>query len=305
MDIAHILSQMLVLALIMAVGYLLNKIKLIDQKGSQVLTKVVLNVAVPSSIINSILGKDATITGKDMVFTLVLGLIAYVIYWVIAIVIPKLMRTKKEDSGIYKYMLMYPNSGFVGYPVTEAIFGAQSLAYASIYNIPFYPLAFSVGVSFIKGGKAKFSWKHIVNPAFISTVIALVLRFCGVGLPGFIMNTASTFANLLTPLAMLATGILLASVPIKEVFTDWHLYPMTIIRTIGIPVIVWLIMKNFVHDSMMLGVLVVLSGMPAAASTTMLSIEHGGNDKLAAKCVFMTTVASVFTIPLLVAILPF
>jgi predicted permease len=102
---------------------------------------------------------------------------------------------------------------------------------------------------------------------------------------------------------MLIIGSTLASIPFKKVFTQWRLYPVTVIKLLIVPVVTWLVLRLFIHDALMLGILVVLSGMPTATSATMISMEYGGNERLASTGVFITTLFSLASIPALVFVL--
>ena len=57
-------------------------------------------------------------------------------------------------------------------------------------------------------------------------------------------------------------------------------------------------LRLFLHDPLILGVAVVLAAVPAAANTTVLCIEHGSNEALASFGVFLTTLLSMLTMPL-------
>jgi len=99
---------------------------------------------------------------------------------------------------------------------------------------------------------------------------------------------------------MLIVGITLAQVPVRHVFSEWRLYPLAFVKLLVVPFVVWLIFRQFIADELMLGVLVVLSAMPTAANVAMLAIEYKGNSRIASSGVFLTTLLSGATVPLVV-----
>jgi predicted permease len=121
--------------------------------------------------------------------------------------------------------------------------------------------------------------------------------------PAILKNTIDLVGGMTTPAAMLILGSTLACIPIKEVFSEIRIYFIAIVKLLIIPVVTWLILRLFVTDHLMLGVLVTLSAMPTATNATLLSMEYDGNEKLASKGVFLTTLLSVLTIPLLLIFL--
>lgn len=304
MDMAHIINQMLILAAVMMVGFLINKLGILDHSGNQLLTKLVLNVALPANVFYAILGSGTSLSGRDTLIFFGLGVLVYILYFIIAFLSPKVLRTPKEDSGIYMFMIAFSNCGFMGYPVSEAIFGDEATVYVSLFNILFSIFVYSLGIGLLKGGFKQFDFRVLLSPVMISTVLALILNYTGVKMPEFVLGTTDTIGSFMTPVAMITTGSALAMIPIKEIFRGWRIYPTVIIKTVILPIFVWLVLKNIVTDHLILGVLVMLSGMPTASIATMMCIEYGGNEKLASRGVFLSTVISVITIPLLMYILP-
>ena len=152
----------------------------------------------------------------------------------------------------------------------------------------------------ISGKGGKIDYKLLLNTSLFSAIISLIIVFTDFRAPFIIKETIRLTSGINTPCAMLVIGATLSQVSVKEVFAKWRLYPMMLIKMIIVPVVTWLIFKQFVSDDLLLGVLVVLSGMPIAAAVAMIAIEYGGDDRLASGGVFLTTLLSGITIPLIV-----
>ena len=134
-------------------------------------------------------------------------------------------------------------------------------------------------------------------------MISLIIAFTGFRAPFVFTEAIRLACGINTPCAMLVIGATLAQIPVKNVFIKWQLYPVALLKTIVVPVVTWLIFKRFVSESMLLGVLVVLSGMPIAAAVPMVAVEYGGDESAASSGVFITTLLSAVTIPLIVYLL--
>ena len=102
---------------------------------------------------------------------------------------------------------------------------------------------------------------------------------------------------------MMLIGSSLADIPPKEVINDIRLYPYTIIKQIIMPILFWWVLKFIAVDNVVVGVLVVLVAMAVCSSTVMFCNQYEGNVDLATKSILITTLASVFTIPILVYLL--
>ena len=105
------------------------------------------------------------------------------------------------------------------------------------------------------------------------------------------------------PMSMFVIGAILAQNSLTKAFTNWRLYILSGLRLLVLPCILWLILRNFIDNKMFLGVIVLICGMPAAASTPILAQAYGGNCETAAQSVFLSTMLSIFTIPLLALLL--
>lgn len=303
MEISEIISQMAVLFLLLAIGYGLSRLKVIDGNSGKFLSRLVMNLAMPCTILNSVLSRDNETTGSDAAFFMLMILLTFAIAFAIVVPVPRLLRAAREDSGLYRFLIVFGNVGFMGFPVALSIFGEKSAFYVALFNIPFSILAFSVGIIMASGKGDKIKPGLFINPSLIASLLAILIFFLKIPVPNILAKTAGQLGQLTTPLAMLVIGSTLASIPVTDVFKQWRLYPVTLIKLIIVPVITWLILRLIITDELMLGVLVVLAGMPTATSATMICMEYGGNERLASKGVFITTLFSMVTIPLLALLL--
>ena len=322
MDIQVVISQMAVLFLLIAAGYVFGKIKMLTPDGVKVLSKVVINISTPSVILNSVLGDTGGISGGKTAHFILMVLLVYMLFFLIAMPAARALGSGEVEggwgmgsgdegsavrfrgnSGIYTSMIVFGNVGFMGYPVVQAIFGDRAMFYAVLLNVIFNMLIYSVGIIMISGKKENVRLKVIVNATFVASVISLIIAFTGFRAPFVITETVRIAGGINTPCAMLVIGATLAQIPVGHVFIKWRLYIIALLKMIAIPVITWLIFKQFITESMLLGLLVVLSGMPIAAAVPMIAVEYGGDEHLASGGVFLTTLLSAATIPLIVHLL--
>ena len=296
-----IISQMAVLFILIAVGYLTGKIKMLTSDGVRTLSKVVINVSTPCTILNSVLSGPGGISGSSVIYFLLLALLSFAIYYVIAVPSARALGDR-ENRGLYCSMIVFGNVGFMGYPVAGAIFGEQSIFYVALFNAVFLIFSFSVGIVMISGKSGKFDLRLLVNPSLFAAALSLVIVFTGFRAPFIVAESVRLVSGVNTPCAMLVIGASIAQAPIIEVFRWWRLYLITLVKMIVMPLVAWMVFKQFVTDDLFFGIIVVLSGMPIAAVVAMLAVEHERNDRLASGGVFLTTLLSAVTIPLIVYI---
>jgi len=303
MDMQVIITQLAVLFILLAAGYTAGRVKFLTPDDSKMLTKIVINITAPCTIITSVMGGELSASGGETALFMLFTFLAFLLYLVIALPASRALGGDKRNVGLYGYMAGFGNAAFMGFPVTIAIFGAASAYYVALYNIPFMILTFSVGIVLISGKGKKIGPRELLNPTIFAAILAIIMMMTGINTPTIISEVIRLTGGVTTPASMLVVGSTLAQIPLKSVFSEWRLYPMALLKLIVMPVAAWLVFRNIITNELMLGVLVILSGMPVAVLSAMIAIKYGGNEHIASSGIFITTLLSIVTIPLIVYLL--
>jgi len=300
MDIIVVISQMLELFLILSLGYISVKTKIVDQKFGTQLSRFILNITLPCLMIASVAAMPNDTDKKDIILMFLISILFYVIMPFVAYFITRILGVKKEERKLYMYMTIWSNVGFMGFPVIASIFGEGAIFYATIFNLIFNVSNFTLGIMLMsKEGKNALNFKMFLSPGIIASLVAVVMFALDIRIPDILNNTVKTVGNTTTPLAMIVIGIALGGITIKSVFTELRLYPYVIIKQILLPIGAWLILKNIIASPYILGIVIIIIAMPVATSTVLFANRYDNNIGLTTKGVFITTLASVVTIPLI------
>lgn len=304
-DILPVFAQMVVLFLILILGYIGGKTKVLTIADNKPLSKMVNCITNPCSVLHSALCVERALSNGEVLKLIAITIVMYFGLILIAQLTTKILGVKPDQQGQYKFMMVFSNVGYMGIPVVRVIFGEEATFCVSIFIMVFYLFIYTYGVRQIcsEPGQKGIDWKKVICPMTVSSLIAIIGYLAGVQLGGVIKDTLKTVANITTPCAMLIIGCALSTVPIKSVFTNWRLYIVALLKLLVIPVAVYLLLKPIMGESMVLGVMVVIMAMPVATIITMLSAQYDKDQTLAASSVFITTLLSVITIPLLAAVL--
>lgn len=305
MDIQVILMQMVQLFLVIGLGYFLFKVKILDVELNKRLTTLLLTVTTPALIISSVLSTTEYLPFTDILFVFLVGILVYIVLPILGWILVKIMRIPLPQQGLYIFMTVFSNIGFMGFPVMKAIFGNDAVFYTAIFNMLFNLLVFSVGTGIMgygTGRKMNFNPKDLLSPGVIASLVALVIYMAKIQFPNVISSTITMIGDITTPIAMLIIGSTLANIPLKEVFSELRIYPYTFIKQVIIPVLAYPVLRLFIQDPLILGVTLIMISMPVANSAVLFATEYDGDVSLAAKAVFMTTLLSIVTIPLIVSL---
>lgn len=304
MDINILINQMAGLFIIMFLGYLLYKIKLVDNNFSSGLTKLIINVTMPCLLVSSVLG---TTERQPVSNVLLILLVAFALYFIIfplvGMIIAKILRVKHDQEGMYMFMTSFSNIGFMGFPIISAVSGPVGLFYATIFNMVFNLGIFTIGIWIVNYGKnegVNFSPRKLLSPGLLSACFALLIYFLNLKLPSFLNTAIDLVGDITSPAAMLVTGFTLAKMDIKSVFNDWRVYIWMAVKQIVLPLVLWIPFTMIFKNETVRYVSLILAGMPVANMAVLYAATYGNDEALAARSVFITTLFSLVTVPLCV-----
>lgn len=301
MDFLSVLLQMVTLFVLVLVGWLANRLHIMGEQMNRGLSRLVVNVTMPAMILASVLDTDAVPESSKVLEIMGVAVVSYGILLCAALLIPRFLPGTYSEKGVYQFALAFGNVGFIGFPVVTALFGQQALFYASVFMLPFNVLVFTLGILFVGEKKEGFGleWKKLLSPSLVASVLAVLLAFCRIPSPPVLGDACGLLGQVTTPAALLIIGSSLADIPVRDMFRKGSVYLICCLRLAVLPVLVWVLCRGWVADPLVLGIAVILTGMPVATNGTMLCMEYGGNTKTMTEVTFLSTVCSVFTIPLL------
>ena len=297
MGTAELISLQVRMFLIMLVGLFFRKKNLITAEGKKNLTDLVIYLILPCNIVKSFMIEF----DKGTLLSFGMILLISVLIQVFCAILARLLYKKAPAS--HKPVLMYAtvasNSGFLGNPVAEGVFGSMGLALASVYLIPQRIVMWSAGVSyFTKGSSKKDIFKRVVtHPCIIAVAVGFLLMLSQLKLPSFLDAVLKDIGGCNTAMSMLVIGTILADVKPRQLL-DRSLFLFSGLRLILLPVIVYAACLLCRIDPLVTGVSVLLTAMPAASTTAILAAKYEGDAVYASKCVVITTVLSLLTTPL-------
>ncbi len=301
MDINSVISQMGILLAIIAVGYAAAKWKVFPEGANRVLAQLVVMVTNPCTVLYSALSSDHALSNQEVYLLTGIALGSFALLILVGQVMPRLMKLPKQDLGVYIFMTTFTNMGFMGFPVVRALYGEGAIFYAAIFNLVFQLVVYTYGASLLapQEGRERLSWRVLVSPIILASVLGYVCYLTGVRVPKLVLQGLGMLSGVTSPVCMLVIGVALSKVPLGRVFTQWKLYLLYLVRMVLLPVSVYLLLRLFVTNTLMLGITVVVLGMPAATLSTILSAKYGRNQELAASGVLLSTLMGFLTVPLL------
>lgn len=304
MELAGILAnQVIVMFLLLASGMILYKIKMITDEGNRQLTGVVLYVVAPLLILNTYsMEYDAALT-KNML--LGFGLSAASI--VLAIIVSNILRLggKKESLPTERFMVVFTNCGFMGIPLAEAVFGSIGVVYCTTYLTMFNLFVWTYGLMLMRGkdgGKKTLAAriKPFLTPTMFCIALGLLIYFFRIPLPRQVKSAVGYIASMNTPLAMLISGVYIAKSDIFGALRRGRVYVVSAVKCILVPLAAVFLLTPLPFDGELKTTILILAACPSAANGMLFANRFGGDEKMASNVFTLTTLASVFCIPLFI-----
>lgn len=301
MNLSTVFAKMTMLILIMLLGYLCARIGITGPEFNKRVTPLMVTVLLPATILNSVLGAPAFQAIEIVDYILVLTVMV-VLQMLPAWLLPRLLRTRGEDAGAMRLTTAFGNVGFVGLPVVAAIFGEEMVFFASLCNIPFNLALYSSSASQLSPEGGRVRWQDVLNAPVIATLLSIVLLLTHVPVPGVIVDTISAVSGVTIPLSMIVIGTSLGAISVRAALTDWRAYAVAAVRLLVCPLLTWAVLRPFVSGDL-LGIPVLLAACPTAMLVTALCLQYDRSDAFASKCIFINTILSAATIPLVIWLL--
>ena len=305
MDIAFILGTKIVeLTLIVLMGYGLVKSKLLKSEDSKPLSIIGLYIISPAVMIEAF---QISYTPEILEGLMLSFGMAVFLHGMLVIIGTVLKRTLKLDP-IEHAASIYANSGNLIIPLVMGLFGKEWVVYASCFIIV-QTFMFWTHCRLIIAGKGNLTLKTVLKNINIwSIMMGLVMFALQIKLPDTINGTLSSVGMFIGPNAMLIAGMLIASIPLRDLFSSKRIYLVTFLRLLVIPLFLMVIIKlcgfsGWAQNGETIALISFLATTsPAASTVTQMALIFGNNAQKASAIYGVTTMLCMFTMPLIIAL---
>ncbi len=286
--------------LIVALGYLLKKLGMINDNFVKLSSRIVFSVSLPALIFTEISKTDlSTILNLKLIgFAYAGTLVTFFVVWLISI--PSVKTA--TDRTVFIQGSFRGNFAVVGLALVANVYGAENLGKASIllaFTIPIYNTLSVVALTVPLRNERHLNIRHTIceilrNPLVLAVIFSIPFSYFKIVLPFIVDSTINYLADLALPLALLGIGGFMDFTEIKKGFT-LSLYSSAL-KLIIFPLIMTYGAYLFGFRGYDLGLLFILFACPTAIASFIMAEAMGSNSKLAANILLMTTLTSLVTI---------
>lgn len=305
MEISFLLFKQIAQFFIMIImGYTLVKLKIVKSEDSKVLSMVCLYLIMPCVIINSFLIDFTPEKLKGLGLAVGVAIVIHFVAWIFIKILGKVLNF----NPVEKASVMYSNAANMVIPVAMSVLGDEWVLYSSAFVSVQLVLLWTHCKSMLSNEKGFELKKIYTNINLIAIFIGILLFITKIHIPSVLQGTLKSVGGTVAPISMIITGMIMAGAELKKVFSNGRIYLVLFFRMIFFPFIVFLIIyftgiTNVMDNgAMILFVTFIATITPTASSITQMAQVYGNNEQYAGAINIMTTIASIMTMPIMVAL---
>lgn len=297
-----ILNQTLIMLMLIGVGVICAKTKLISEASNKDLSKFVLQVVNPVVIFVSYQREYRAELARNLLLTFFMSVAAMALLIVLSYVF--VHKKEGKEFEIERFSSVYSNCGFMGIPLVNAIYHEEGVFYLTAFITVFNLIVWTHGVILISGQK---DFRQVVkvfySPTIIAILLGLVTFFAQIKIPETALTALNYIKEVNTPMAMIVSGVTIAATNVPKLIKKGRIYYVCLLKLIVLPMILALPLSLLrgVDETVRMTILIAASA-PPAAMCTLLSLRYGKNSIYSSEIFTAGTVLSVGTLPLVVKI---
>lgn len=299
-----IINQIIVFAILMVIGFIAAKTNIFTKDALNALSRVIVKVILPA-LIFTIIG-DSGVTPKDFLISsgFIAGVVLCFTLLIIAgLVMSKLCRLEGKTANVFVALVTFGNMGFMGIPLIQEIFKEPAAQVCiSVYAIIDMALLWTFGVYLCSRHQKNANWtkavKNMINPTTTALFIGLIIMIFRIPVPNVLMNTIKGLGGTTKYLTLMYLGGTLAYVSVGNTVRKPSIFILTVVKMLVMPILVYYLLGFFLSP-IPRTILTIIVGLPSMTTVAMVATAYQSDDEYAAEIIFVTTLASLLTIPII------
>lgn len=300
-----LIQKILQLFAIMLMGYVIVKAGKLRSEDSKIISVLFVYLVVPCCILNAFQIDYTPEIGKGLAMAFLAAALAHVVFLGVTLLIRKPLGL----DVIERETAIYSNAGILVIPLVQEILGQEYVIYTSAFIAVQLVILWTHGRIIMSRGAA-IRWQDIIlNVNIISITVGMILFALHINFPAPVQGTLTMVGDMMGPLGMMISGMTIASIPVRTVFTTARNYVATVLRIVVYPLIMLPVMKALVSMSSLADIKPILLTVyiacitPACATVTSMAQLYDEEDAPHASALYvLSTLLSIITMPILVGL---
>ncbi len=299
MGVVELATTVLTLLALVAVGWVLRATGALVAEDARPIHTIIIYVGLPALVFRSVHGAEL---GPELATIALVAWIAFVVSLVAAWALARALRLPRNIAGALIVFGALGNTGYIGYPVSQALLGESGLVKAIFYDI-FGTVGALLFVGVFIAARYGASGEQVPNPLrevlTFPAVIALAVAFAArpLAIPSVVSDGLDALASIVVPLIMVSVGL---SIKLQRVTSHKRALASMVAVKLGLsPLVALAVGPLLLAETDAVRLVVLEAGMPTMMLSIVFGTRFGLDTEFLASAVLVTTALSVFTIPLM------
>jgi len=297
---AVMFEQLVILFAFLLIGYGFGKKGWIESRHSKIFSEAAFYLFLPATVFRAFYTNFNLPYLKKYYPLLLLSVGVLLALILFAFFASRLFTKEDYERKVYRYSMVIPNYGYMGYPLAESLYGTEGLLHVVLFALPLSIYVNSFGYCMLT--KQKLSLKRVMNPTLLALIAGAVLGFFAVPLPNTVMSFMKSAAGCMSPIGMLLTGLAMSEFKLKDMVGNPKSYGVALVRLAVIPALLLLVLTPL-FDDISVRTAVLTYAMPCGVNTIIFSKLVDEDYRHGARLAFVSCLLSALTIPLFLSFL--
>lgn len=294
-----VFSQVAILFIFIIAGYALGKTKRVDSKNVGLLSALEVYVFLPCSVFKTFSSNFNIGYLTEKYSYVLISFCVLTTVWIIAMFVSTLLSDNRYLQNNYKYSLIAPNYGYMGYALAEGVLGSAGALNMMMFAIPIMLYTNIIGYSTLT--KRKLSLTKLLNPMVIAMIIGGIAGISNINVGGIAKTVLDKAAACMAPVSMLLTGIAISEFRIVKFFTNVKLYIVSGLRLLVFPLVIGIVLNLLFGKEVALTALFV-HAMPCGLNTIVYPKLVGEDCSIGAGLAVISNIFACITIPICIGL---
>lgn len=284
------------IAILVIIGIGLEKKKVLNEQGTKVISKLVVDICNPVLIVSTILSGNITVTHREFLNGVGVAAVIYAVFILIGTVLPALIGIPRDERKFYSLMSIYGNVGFLGIPVAKAILSENAMIYVIICNVFYCLLFYTHGIITLSSGKEKMDIKKIFSPGVIMSILALLIFWFDLEIPEVLAKTVEYIGSPTVFLSMVLLGASVARSNFIRDMKDARLWIFILVRLVIVPALAVIVLRTVGAADEMVRTFCLMCAVPVGNLPMIQAEKIGERTDILSRGIIVTTVFSFLSI---------
>ena len=306
--LGQIFSSMATIVIMISLGYVLQIKGWFDENFSASISSLIIKIALPASIMISVLRFISKEKMIEFVGSLGIPLLSVIIGYFLVWLIVQMFGIPNERKATVMNTIVNANTIFMGMPLNLSLFGEEAMPYFLVYYVVNTLSTFTVGTYLFAYYNQQYDgkgiqWSRIFSPPLIAFLGSMILVWFGGTIPMFLNQSLIYIGNLVTPLSLMYIGIHLAQVGLRSLTFDRDMSLAIFGRFVLFPAILLTIQVGVMHffsielPMKLQETFFLQSTIPTLVIMPLLATEENADIDFATSAVTITTLLYIVILP--------